>query len=132
MQAALIKQTELGAACPAGYTTIPALGNNSAGPPDDCYRLTGNPATFTSATVTVDWQPALWVLRINLLPPDAAALTAIIATTNEPRDVIVVIVAGKAWTISGMQQLPNGQFEIVAGSSKGKALQSQRELLHSA
>ncbi len=80
----------------------------------------------------MDWQPDLWVLRINLLPPDAAALTAIIATTNESRDDIVVIVAGKAWTVSGMQQLPNGQFEIVAGSSKGKALQCQRELLDSA
>jgi hypothetical protein len=132
MQAALIKQRELGTACPAEYTTIPALGNNSSGPPNECYRLTGDPATFTSATVIVDWQPALWVLRINLLPPDAAALTAIVATTNESRDDIVVTVAGKAWTISRMQQLPNGQFEIVAGSSKGKALQCQRELLHSA
>ncbi len=119
---ALIKQRELGTACPAGYTTIPALGNNSSGPPNECYRLTGDPATFTSATVIVDWQPALWVLRINLLPPDAAALTAIIATTNESGDDIVAIVAGKAWTISGMHQLPNGQFEIVAGSSKEESL----------
>lgn len=132
MQAALTRQRELGAACPAGYTTIPALGNNSAGPPNECYRLTGNPATFTSAVVTVDWQPAQWVLRIGLLPPDAAALTEIIATTNESHDDIVAIVAGKDWTIYGIHQLPNGQFEIVAGSSKGKALQSQRELLHSA
>jgi hypothetical protein len=132
MQAALIAPRELGTPCPAGYTTIPALGSNSAGPPNECYRPTGNPATFTSATVTVDWQPAQWVLRVSLLPPDATALKAIIATANESRDDLVAIVAGKAWTISGMQQLQNGQFEIVAGSSKGRALQSQRELLHSA
>ena len=132
MQAALTKQRELGAACPAGYTAIPALGTSGPGALAECDRLTGNPVTFTSAAVNVDWQPAQWVLRIGLLPPDAAALTAIIATTNESRDDLVVIAAGKAWIISGMRQLQNGQFQIVAGSSKGKALQSQRELLHSA
>lgn len=131
VQAALAKPRELGAACPAGYATIPALGSNSAGPPNECYRLTGTPATFTSAAVIVAWQPAQWVLRIGLLRPDAAALAAIIATASESSDDLVASVAGKAWTISGMRQLHNGQFEIVAGSSKGNALQSQRELLHS-
>jgi hypothetical protein len=123
--------------CPAGYATLPAADQppGSAG----CYRKLGPPATFTTAAVTVfhqpagpHGQPAKYVLRVTLPPPQAAALTAITTNAAGTQEQLAIIIAGQAWgAFVTLKPFTNGEFEIPAQSLQ-QALQLQRILLEPA
>jgi hypothetical protein len=132
IQPALIKQKAPAAACPAGYTRIPLLGSVYPRNLTSCNRLTGSPVTITSAAITMDWQPNVYVISITLPAADTAALTTMVTTADEARSDLAVNVAGKTWILpADLQLAQNGQFEILA-PTKSQALQFQRILLHQA
>jgi hypothetical protein len=131
--------------CAPGYTALsgsdfPLAAAPVAAPanaaPGLCYRKTGQPATFTSAAVSLyqqpagpHGQPAVYLLRIALPAGEGPPLTAISTKAFDSRDQLATIVAGKIWNISEVvQPFINGQFEI-ALPTKSQALQLQRILL---
>jgi len=121
--------------CPPGYTTLSAPFTDYPEVPDACYRNLGKPVTFTSAAVTMAYQPAthqqpaLYGLNLTLSAAEAAALTAITTKAFESRDEMAVSTAGKTWGVF-MTGGPftSGQFGIMV-QSENQALQLQRILI---
>jgi hypothetical protein len=121
--------------CPDGYTTLAAPFTDYPEVPDACYRKIGKPVTFTSAAVTMAYQPAthhqpaLYGLNLTLSAAEAAALTAITTKAFDSRDQMAVSTAGKTWgvfTTGG--PFTSGQFGILV-ESENQALQLQRILI---
>jgi hypothetical protein len=121
--------------CPAGYTTLSAPFTDYPEVPDACYRDLGKPVTFTSAAVTMAYQPAtsqqpaLYGLNFTLSAAEAAALAAITTEAFDTRDQMAVSTAGKTWGVfMTAGPFTNGQFGILV-QSENQALQLQRILL---
>ena len=121
--------------CPAGYTTLSAPFTDYPEVPDACYRNLGKPVTFTSAAVTMAYQPAtnlqpaLYGLNFTLPAAGAAALTAITTKAFDTRDQMAVSTAGKTWGVfMTAGPFTNGQFGILV-QSENQALQLQRILI---
>jgi hypothetical protein len=121
--------------CPAGYTTLSAPFTDYPEVPDACYRNLGKPATFTSAAVTMAYQPAthqqpaLYGLNFTLSAAEAAALTAITTKAFDTRDQMAVSTAGNTWGVfMTAGPFTNGQFGILV-QSENQALQLQRILI---
>lgn len=121
--------------CPAGYATFTTPFTDYPEVPDACYRTLGKPVMFTSAAVTMAYQPAtnqqpaLYGLNFTLSAAEAAALTAITTKAFDSRDQMAVSTAGKTWGVF-MTAAPftNGQFGILV-QSENQALQLQRILI---
>jgi len=121
--------------CPAGYTTLSAPFTDYPEVPDACYRNLGKPVTFTSAAVTMAYQPAtsqqpaLYGLNFTLPAAEAAALTAITTKAFDTRDQMAVSTGGKTWGVfMAAGPFTNGQFGILV-QSENQALQLQRILI---
>ena len=121
--------------CPAGYTTLSAPFTDYPEVPDACYRNLGKPVTFTSAAVTMAYQPAtnqqpaLYGLDLTLSAAEAAALTAITTKAFDTRDQMTVSIAGKTWGVfMTAGPFTNGQFGILV-QSENQALELQRILI---
>jgi hypothetical protein len=121
--------------CPAGYTTLAAPFTDYPEVPDACYRNLGKPVTFTSAAVTMAYQPAtnqqpaLYGLNFTLSAAEAAGLTAITTKAFDTRDQMAVSTAGKTWGVfMTAGPFTNGQFGILV-QSENQALQLQRILI---
>ena len=121
--------------CPVGYTTLSAPFTDYPEVPDACYRNLGKPVTFTSAAVTMAYQPAtnqqpaLYGLNFTLSAAQAAALAAITTKAFDTRDQMAVSTAGKTWGVfMTAGPLTNGQFGILV-QSENQALRLQRILL---
>jgi hypothetical protein len=121
--------------CPVGYTTLSAPFTDYPEVPDACYRNLGQPVTFTSAAVTMAYQPAtsqqpaLYGLNFTLPAAEAAALTAITTKAFDTRDQMAVSTAGKTWGVfMAASPFTNGQFGIMV-QSESQALQLQRILI---
>jgi hypothetical protein len=121
--------------CPAGYATFATPFTDYPEVPDACYRTLGQPVMFTSAAVTMAYQPAtnqqpaLYGLNFTLSAAEAAALMAITTKAFDSRDQMAVSTAGKTWGVF-MPGGPftNGQFGILV-QSEYQALQLQRILI---
>jgi hypothetical protein len=123
--------------CPAGYATLSAPFTDYPEVPDACYHDLGQPATFTSAAVTMAYQPAIsqqpamYGLNLTLSADQAAALTAITTKAFDTRDQMALSIAGKTWGVFlTAEPLTNGQFGILV-QSENQALQLQRILIPS-
>jgi hypothetical protein len=123
--------------CPAGYTTLSAPYTDYPEVPDACYRSLGKPVTFTSAAVTMAYQPAtsrqpaLYGLNFTLSAAAAAALTAITTKAFDTRDQMAVSTAGKTWGVfMTAGPFTNGQFGILV-QSENQALQLQHIVIPS-
>lgn len=121
--------------CPAGYTTLTAPFTDYPEVPDACYRKLGKPVTFTSAAVTMAYQPAAnqqpaqYGLNFTLSAAQAAALTAITTKAFDSRDQMAVSTGGKTWGVfMTAGPFSNGQFGIMV-QSENQALQLQRTLI---
>jgi len=121
--------------CPAGYTTLSAPFTDYPEVPEACYRNLGKPVTFTSAAVTMAYQPAtsqqpaLYGLNFTLPAAEAAALTAITTKAFDTRDQMAVSTGGKTWGVfMAAGPFTNGQFGILV-QSENQALQLQRILI---
>jgi hypothetical protein len=121
--------------CPAGYTTLTAPFTDYPEVPDACYRKLGNPVTFTSAAVTMAYQPAanqqpaLYGLNLTLSAAQAAELTAITTKAFHSRDQMAISIAGKTWGVTlTAGPFTNGQFGILV-QSENQALQLQHILI---
>ena len=121
--------------CPAGYTTLTAPFTDYPEVPDACYRKLGNPVTFTSAAVTMAYQPAvhqqpaLYGLNFTVSAAQAAALTAITTKAFHTRDEMAISIAGKTWGVFVTGgPFTSGQFGIMV-ESENQALQLQRILI---
>lgn len=121
--------------CPAGYTTLSAPFTDYPEVPDACYHDLGQPATFTSAAVTMAYQPAagqqpaMYGLNLTLSADQTAALTAITTKAFDTRDQMAVSIAGKTWGVfMTAAPLTNGQFGILV-QSENQALQLERTLI---
>jgi hypothetical protein len=121
--------------CPAGYTTLSAPFTDYPEVPDACYHDLGQPVTFTSAAVTMAYQPATsqqpaqYGLNLTLSSDQAAALTAITTKAFDTRDQMAVSIAGKTWGVfMTAGPFTNGQFGILV-QSENQALQLQRILI---
>lgn len=121
--------------CPAGYATLAAPFTDYPEVPDACYRKLGQPAMFTSAAVTMAYQPAtkqqpaLYGLNFTLSATGAAALTAITTEASDSGDQMAVSTAGKTWGVfMTAGPFTNGQFGILV-QSENQALQLQRILI---
>jgi hypothetical protein len=124
--------------CPAGYTTLSAPFTDYPEVPDACYRKLGKPVTFTSAAVTMAYQPgtnqqpALYGLNFTLPAAEAVALAAITTKAFDSRDQMAISTAGKTWGVPlTAGPFTNGQFGILV-QSENQALQLQRILIPSA
>jgi hypothetical protein len=124
--------------CSSGYTTLAAPFPDFPEVPPACYRKLGKPVTFTSAAVTMAYQPAAnrqpatYGVNFTLPAAETAALTAITTKAFASRDQLAVSTAGKTWNVT-MTAGPstNGQFGILV-QSKAQAVQLQRILITSA
>jgi len=121
--------------CPAGYTTLTAPFTDYPEVPDACYRTLGKPVMFTSAAVTMAYQPATnqqpaqYGLNFTLPAAEAAALTAITTKAFDSRDQLAISTAGKTWGVTlTAGPFTNGQFGILV-QSENQALQLQRILI---
>lgn len=124
--------------CPVGYTTLSAPFPDYPEVPNACFRKLGKPVTFTSAAVTmayqpgINQQPALYGLNFTLPAAEAAALAAITTKAFDSRDQMAISTAGKTWGVTLMGgPFTNGQFGILV-QSENQALQLQRILIPSA
>ena len=121
--------------CPSGYTTLAAPFPDFPEVPPACYRTLGEPVTFTSAAVTMSYepaanqQPAAYGVNVTVPAAGKAALTAITTKAFDSRDQLTVSTAGKTWNVT-MTAGPstNGQFGILV-QSKTQAVQLQRILI---
>jgi hypothetical protein len=122
--------------CPAGSVTLTGPATVIPGTPSgQCYRRLGQPATFTTAAVTVrqqppgpQRQPAGYAVFVTLLPADTATLTAITAKVAGTKELMGIIVGGQAWAaLATSVPITGGQFSIPA-PSKAMALQFQHIL----
>jgi hypothetical protein len=121
--------------CPVGYTTLSTPFTDYPEVPDACYRNLGKPVTFTTAAVTMAYQPAtsqqpaLYGLNFTLSAAGAAALTAITTKAFDTRDQMAVSTAGKTWGVfMTAGPFTNGQFGILV-QSENQALQLQHILI---
>jgi hypothetical protein len=121
--------------CPAGYTTLAAPFTDYPEVPDACYRKLGTPVMFTSAAVSMAYQPATnqqpaqYGLNFTLPAAEAAALTAITTKAFDSRDELAISTAGKTWGVfMTAGPFTNGQFGILV-QSENQALQLQRILI---
>jgi hypothetical protein len=121
--------------CPAGYTTFAAPFTDYPEVPNACYRKLGNPVTFTSAAVTMAYQPAvhqqpaLYGLNLTVSAAQATALTAITTKAFRSRDEMAISIAGKTWGVTlTAGPFTNGQFGILV-QSESQALQLQHLLI---
>ena len=134
LQAMRSQPAEPAGGCPADWVALPVPGSL-------CYRKLGTPVTITSAAVSPVFtyhptsppgqsaQPALYGIKVAVLAPDVAAVTAVITQAYHSRGAVAVNVAGRTWAAPQViKPFPGRQFEI-AFLGRNRAMQLYRLLV---